>query len=182
VRKLDAAQNIGWFAASFPSVGRLVGGNELNVRKMLESESTAVVGLWHATKKSAYPYLPLEQGRTLEGDSDFFHQVILQRCDIWVAEQQGKLVGFLAIHGSYIDRLYVSPNVQRCGIGAALLTHAMKLSPAGLELHTHQKNLTARSFYEKHGFRSVRFGVSPPPESEPDIEYQWRPVTTVPNN
>lgn len=149
---------------------------------MLESESRAVVELWHATKRSAYPYLLSEQRRTLEDDLICFHQVILQRCDIWVAEHEGELVGFLAIYGSYIDRLYVSPKSQRCGIGAALLTQAMKLSPAGLELHTHQKNLTARRFYEKHGFRAVKLGVSPPPESEPDIEYRWRPVTRLKAN
>ena len=33
----------------------------------------------------------------------------------------------------------------------------------------------SRAFYEKHGFRAVRFVVSPPPESEPDVEYQLRP-------
>src|SRR4029077_4162559 len=122
-----------------------------------------------------YPYLPLEQARTLEDDSRFFHEKLLPRCDIWVAEQKGRLVGFLAIQGSYIDRLYVSPHVQRVGIGAALIKHAMELSPTGLELHTHKKNVVARSFYEKRGFVAGRFGISPAPESEPDVEYHWRP-------
>jgi ribosomal protein S18 acetylase RimI-like enzyme len=52
---------------------------------------------------------------------------------------------------------------------------AQELSPDGLELHTHQENTKARRFYEKHGFEVVRFGVSPPPESAPDVEYHWRP-------
>lgn len=56
-----------------------------------------------------------------------------------------------------------------------MLAHALKRSPAGLELHTHVKNATARSFYEKRGFVAVRYGMSPPPENEPDVEYQWRP-------
>jgi putative acetyltransferase len=149
-------------------------GAELNVRRLIESESRAVVELWHHTKKDAYPYLPLEQARTPEDDYTFFHQKLLPRCDIWVAEQKGRLVGFLAIQGSYIDRLYVSPNVQRVGIGSALIKHAMELSPTGLELHTHQKNMVARRFYEKHGLVAVHFGVSPAPESEPDVEYRWR--------
>ena len=146
------------------------------IRRMIEAESTKVVELWHATKKSAYPYLPLEQARTLADDVTFFTQKLLPRCDIWVADLQGQVVGFLAIQGSYIDRLYVSSGVQRVGIGTALVKHAMKLSPNGIELHTHQKNLVARGFYEKHGFVAISFGVSPPPESEPDVEYHWRPV------
>ena len=27
--------------------------------------------------------------------------------------------------------------------------------------------------FEKHGFVAVKFGISPPPESAPDVEYAW---------
>jgi ribosomal protein S18 acetylase RimI-like enzyme len=160
---------------SFLRVAGIDRAGAVTVRRMVESDSRAVVELWHHTKRDAYPYLPLEQGRSLEEDSEFFHQKLLPRFDIWVAEREGRLVGFLAICGSYIDRLYVFTEAQRRGIGTALLRHAMNLSPGGLELHTHEKNLGARRFYEKHGFRAVRFGKSPLPENEPDVEYHWRP-------
>lgn len=91
-----------------------------------------------------------------------------------MAEAETQIVGFLAINKSYIDRLYIHPDHQRRGIGAALIQHAQTLSPRGLELHTHVKNEAACAFYEKHGFVAVKYGVSPPPESEPDVEYQWR--------
>ena len=42
--------------------------------------------------------------------------------------------------------------------------------------HTHQQHAQARAFCEKHGFRAVKFGISPPPESEPDVEYHWTPA------
>jgi hypothetical protein len=29
--------------------------------------------------------------------------------------------------------------------------------------------------YERHGFKAVKFGTSPPPESAPNVEYHWRP-------
>jgi hypothetical protein len=45
-----------------------------------------------------------------------------------------------------------------------------------LELHTHQENYAARRLYEQHGFRAVKFGLSPPPENAPDVEYHWRPA------
>jgi hypothetical protein len=32
--------------------------------------------------------------------------------------------------------------------------------------------MAARAFYERHGFSVVRFGVSPAPEAEPDIEFR----------
>ena len=70
-----------------------------------------------------------------------------------------------------------SSSVQRCGVGTALLRKAAELSPDGLRLFTFQRNERARSFYEKHGFRVVKFGTSPPPENEPDVEYRWEPET-----
>jgi ribosomal protein S18 acetylase RimI-like enzyme len=145
------------------------------VRQMTEGEVDAVIGLWHVTKRAAYPYLPLEQKRSIEDDTWFFREHILPDCKLWVAERRGILAGFMALRGSYIDRLYIHPDRQRQGAGTALMLKAMALSPNGLELHTHQQNIQARAFYEKHGFRAVRFGISPPPESAPDIEYHWRP-------
>jgi ribosomal protein S18 acetylase RimI-like enzyme len=40
-------------------------------------------------------------------------------------------------------------------------------------LYTLQVNLNARAFYEKNGFNVVELGVSPAPESEPDLKYEW---------
>jgi hypothetical protein len=51
----------------------------------------------------------------------------------------------------------------------------LMVSPSGLELRTHQENHAARALYEKQGFVAVGFGLSPPPESAPDVEYHWRP-------
>ncbi len=143
------------------------------VRPMAADEVDAVVRLWRVTKRAAYPYLPLEQTYTLADDDHFFRTRILPDYALWVAAQAGALLGFLAISGNYIDRLYVLPERQRRGVGSALLQKARELSPNSLELATHQENKQARAFYEKHGFQPVRFGISPPPESAPDVIYRW---------
>ena len=62
------------------------------------------------------------------------------------------------------------PEAQRSGIGSVLLRAAHALSPAELRLYTFQRNAPARAFYAKHGFAEIAFGVSPAPESEPDVE------------
>lgn len=147
----------------------------LELRLFREADFDAVVRLWHETKRAAYPYLPTEQARSREEDAGFFRERILPRCAVWIAETDGAPVGFLALADSYVDRLYVHPAHQRRGVGSLLLRKALELSSAGVELHTHQQNVSARAFYEKHGFRAVRFGTSPPPESAPDVEYHWRP-------
>lgn len=146
------------------------------LRPAREDEITTVICVWHESKQVAYPYLPLEQGRSLAEDEDIFRRFILPKNVIWVALVDGEITGFLAIGGSYVDRLYIHPDRQRQGIGTALMEQAKAISPTGVQLHTHQQNTQARAFYEKHGFRAVKLGISPPPESKPDIEYHWTPA------
>jgi GNAT superfamily N-acetyltransferase len=147
----------------------------MDLRRLAAADISSVVQLWHATKRATYDYLASERDRTLEQDDAIFRAHILARCEIWIAVEDGALVGFLARSGSYVDRLYVAPGAQRRGVGATLFSHARALSPTGLELHTHVKNHAARAFYERQGCVAVHFGTSPPPENEPDVEYHWRP-------
>ena len=116
------------------------------------------------------PFQELDEAKAIQ----IFRDVIVKNCDVWVYETAGTICGYLAMKGSYIDRLYVDPAHQRSGIGTELIRHAKALFPQGLELHTHQQNHRARAFYEKLGFLPVKFGVSPPPEALPDVEYHWR--------
>ena len=76
-----------------------------------------------------------------------------------------------------LDRAAADAHAARGSIAkaTALLDRAKTLSPEGITLYTHQRNENARAFYERRGFEAVEYGVSPPPESEPDVKYRWRP-------
>src|SRR5262245_14765363 len=147
----------------------------MKVRPLQDEDVPATVALWHETRKDTYHFLVNERSLTLHDSARYFEEVIRPGADLWVAEEGEQILGYLARKGSYIDRLYVRPSAQRKGVGLALLRKAQELSPGGLQLHTHQENTKARRFYEKHGFKAVRYGVSPPPDSAPDVEYHWRP-------
>lgn len=127
--------------------------------------------LWRLACDSTYHFLQVSH--TEEEKRDCFFNTILIENDIWIANDDEKIFGFLAMSGEYIDRLYIHPMFHRQGIGTKLLNHAKEISPRRLRLFTHQKNDGAMAFYEKHGFTVLRFGTSPPPESEPDVEYGW---------
>jgi len=79
----------------------------------------------------------------------------------------------MAMDGNLIDRLYIDPQYQSDGIGSNFIKHAKDMYLGVLVLRTHDQNERARSFYEKRGFKAVAFGLSPPPESMPDVEYHW---------
>ena len=147
----------------------------MEIRAITPHDVDAVVRLWQASKRETYDFLPVERDRTLDDLDTFFRERILPRCAIWIAVDDGRVLGFFALTRSYLDRLFVHPDAQRRGVGTALFAKAKELSPAGIELHTHQKNLRACSFYEKLGLRAVHYGMSPAPENEPDVEYHWRP-------
>jgi GNAT superfamily N-acetyltransferase len=100
--------------------------------------------------------------------------------EIWVAEEEGRLLGFLAIRRSVnhgwetLEKLYVEPGEQNRGVGTALLDQAKALRPEGLHLWVFQKNTAARRFYERHGFSLVKLtDGSGNMEREPDALYRW---------
>ena len=145
------------------------------IRRYEPMDEPAVLQVWHRSGRDAYSFLPTWQEFTLEQARNVFRQVILPTCRLWVGTEDSEVVAYLAMRGSYIDRLYVDPALQRKGWGSRFIEYAKQLYPDGLELHTHQENHIARAVYEHHGFVEVAFGMTAPPESAPDVEYHWRP-------
>lgn len=153
--------------------------NNLLIRPYKSDDFKALTSLWRRAREQAFPEFQRTKGHTFEEDQAYFRDVILVNNDVWVAEDKGEPAAFMAIAGDFIDQLYVHPEHQHQGLGKALLNHARALSPEHLWLYTLQINTNGRAFYEKNGFRAARFGVSPPPESEPDVEYHWEaPVSS----
>lgn len=74
-----------------------------------------------------------------------------------VAEAEGEPIGFAELEpGGRIDRLYVSADHQRRGIGHALLAALISEAEArGLPLLTVEASLTAKPFFEAHGFSVI---------------------------
>jgi GNAT superfamily N-acetyltransferase len=146
-----------------------------NIREFRAEDEAETAAVWHRAGLAAYPYLPTWQALTLEKARWVFANIILPVNKLWVGTRDGHVVAYMALNGSYIDRLYVDPPYWRQGWGTRFIELAKQLSPSGLELHTHQQNSAGRAFYERHGFVAVKYGISPPPESAPDVAYHWRP-------
>jgi ribosomal protein S18 acetylase RimI-like enzyme len=96
--------------------------------------------------------------------------------EVWVAEDDGRLVGWWSMTDGSLEHIYVDPEAQNRGIGREMLAKVMELMPDGFSLWTFQKNEGARRFYERHGFDAVELtDGSGNMEREPDVRYAWRP-------
>ena len=146
------------------------------IRRYDSRDEIQTFNVWFRSGKATYRFLPTWEAFSYDQARSVFRNRIVATCEVWVAERRNAIVAYLAMDGSYVDRLYVDPEQLRKGWGQLLIEKAKQLSPGGLELHTHQQNHQARAFYEANGFKAVRFGTSPPPESAPDVEYHWRPA------
>jgi GNAT superfamily N-acetyltransferase len=111
---------------------------------------------------------------TVEEDRRFIENVILKECEVVVAEGDPGIVSFLARNGEEIRLLYSRPDFIGSGAGSLLLDAAKKSSVVALELWCFQANERARRFYEKRGFRTVRFTDGRDNEEKvPDVRYRW---------
>jgi GNAT superfamily N-acetyltransferase len=144
------------------------------IREYRPDDFGALTILWRISREKSLPEFQREKGHFFYEDQNYFQNHILTNNQVWVVESGQRPVAFMAMNKDFIDQLYIHPDYQRRGIGRALLDFARRLSPDHLWLYTLQINVGARAFYEKNGFVAEKFGISPPPENEPDVEYHWR--------
>jgi ribosomal protein S18 acetylase RimI-like enzyme len=154
---------------------------QITIRRANEQDVDAAVDVWERARWDArQPHMMERMDYSHEANVAHFRDVVMRETDVWLAVERDRVLGLLAVVGDRVHQLHVRPDFQRRGIGTELLNHARALSPRGLSLHTFQGNRPSRAFYERSGFRVIRLGISPPPESEPDMEYRWRPDEEAP--
>jgi putative acetyltransferase len=77
----------------------------------------------------------------------------LRAMDIWVAEIDGRAVGWGAIRGDRLEGLYTDPEFAGQGIGTALLSllEAQMRARAVASMHA-EASLNAEGFYRRRGY------------------------------
>jgi len=119
------------------------------------------------------PYLPLlyTESEVLE----WIRDVVLRNSSVTLAVSGDRQAGgFASVRGGVLEHLYVAPHLQGQGLGALLLAAVKEEIPRGLRLHVFQRNLSARRFYERRGFKLVELrDGSSNEEGEPDAVYEW---------
>jgi putative acetyltransferase len=78
--------------------------------------------------------------------------------DVFVCLDGPRIVGTIGLGGDRLRSLFVEPGLQGKGVGARLVAHLeVHARKAGVaELHL-SSSITARGFYERLGYRLIRF-------------------------
>ncbi len=115
-----------------------------------------VADIWHRAWHLAHAgHVPdgLTAGRTLAA----FHERTPARvADTTVAEDGGRVVGFIMVVDDEVEQVFLDPDLHGSGIAATLLAEAERqVAAAGHDvawLAVVTGNARARRFYEKHGW------------------------------
>jgi ribosomal protein S18 acetylase RimI-like enzyme len=144
-----------------------------DIREARPEDATAVAHVHVTSREATMPYLPPRR-RTDAEVTAWVRDIVLPGSAVWVAEEDGAVVGYAAVQDGVLDALYLLPQARRRGIGTALLARAKAHSPTGLTLFAFQRNTDARAFYEHHGFTLVDTNDgSRNMEHEPDLSMRW---------
>lgn len=144
------------------------------VRPAEAGESPAIAAVFLAARRGLLPDIPM-----VHPDADaprWIRDILFATTAIWVAVEDGGIVAMMSLSPGWLEHLYVHPQAQGRGIGAALLETAKRSDhgAAGLRLWTFQANAKARRFYERHGFAAEAFtDGSGNEERTPDVRYVW---------
>jgi putative acetyltransferase len=119
------------------------------IRRYREKDCDAVIAIWLAASRVATPFLGEE---FLLAEQATIRDQHLPNAETWVYEEDGAVVGFLALIGHEVGGLFVDMKSQGQGVGRVLMDHARELR-GSLYLDVFKDNAVGRRFYDRYGFR-----------------------------
>jgi ribosomal protein S18 acetylase RimI-like enzyme len=149
---------------------------EVTVRRGGVADGPAIGTLYTAARVAAVPQMPPAL-HTAEEDRGFFtRRLESDEVTAWVAEAGGEVLGFALCTPTFLDGLYIRPDLKGQGIGSLLLDVVDATHPDGYELCVFESNIGARRLYERRGLVEVEHtDGSGNEEKAPDIRMAWRP-------
>jgi len=142
------------------------------IRSAFATDLDEVAAVWHASASgmdAAASPMPSLADLRARIDAE-----LLNRWQLYVALDETGVVGMLAISRgeAVLDQIFVRPDLQRTGIGTALIEFAKRLMPAGFTLRMASKNERADRFYMKAGLTASAHGAHPQ-SGRPVRYYRW---------
>lgn len=136
------------------------------IRKMLEPDLGATLAIINEAAQAYRGVIPADRWHEPYMPLDELEQEIADGIIFWVAEEDGRLLGVMGIQDkgevALVRHAYVTPSVQRKGVGTRLLRHVEGLAAKPVLIGTWSDASWAIEFYRRNGFTLV-------PKSDKDI-------------
>jgi putative acetyltransferase len=90
----------------------------------------------------------------------------LKETEVWVAEVEEQIIGWIAVRDDYLDALYVDPKHARRGIGSHLLQMVeLELRARGVRAIRTDASWNSENFYIRQGYEPL--GPRPADDARP---------------
>jgi putative acetyltransferase len=123
----------------------------VTIRRGTPADVPRAIEIWRDAVDATHGFLTPEHRIEI----DALVEEWLPTADLWLVEDNERVVGFLVMDHEMIDALFVDPAVHGRGFGTELLNHALSLAPDATVDASEQAS-NALPFYEARGF--VRTG------------------------
>ncbi len=117
------------------------------IRKLLNGDIDRVAEIWLKTNLKAHYFISNQYWKS---NYELVKEMMSQS-EVYVYEADKMIQGFIGLNDEYIEGIFVSDEMQSCGIGKLLLDY-IKDKKERLQLNVYQKNARAISFYQREGF------------------------------
>jgi ribosomal protein S18 acetylase RimI-like enzyme len=149
---------------------------DVTVRLGTTEEAHALADLYSDARRAAVPQMPPAMHTDEEHRGYYTRQLGQDEITVWVAESDAEPLGFAMCTPTFLDGLYVRPDLKGQGIGSLLLDVVEATHPDGYELWVFESNTGAQRLYERRGLVVVeRTDGSGNEEKAPDLRMAWRP-------
>ena len=128
----------------------------MRIRKFQLDDSAAMLPVINDAARAYESVIPPDRWHVPYMPADELAREIADGIQFWVAEDGGRLSGLMGLQDKgkvvLVRHAYVAPQMQRTGVGSALLRHVQSLSDKPVLIGTWAAASWAIAFYRRHGF------------------------------
>ena len=120
----------------------------MKIRRLEHNDIESVVELWYEASLVAHDFIPSDYWKK---NKDAMASTYLPKSDTYLAVDNGKVTGFVAMVENYLAAIFVDNNLQGRGIGKRLLNF-VKEGRSSIQLKVYKKNSKTVEFYKSQKF------------------------------
>ena len=129
------------------------------IRDSVEADLVPMLAIVNEAAQAYRGAIPVDRWREPYMPADELVEEIAAGVRFWVAEQEGRVLGVMGLQDkgdvALVRHAYVTPTIQRKGVGTRLLRHVEGLADKPILIGTWADASWAIEFYRRNGFTVV---------------------------